>query len=85
MNRAIELLNEAYGLLGYFGNDDRARLLVRLAIGEVAELLDRLAALEGRATATANGDGRGVLIVDAQRMTPAFLAKRRRTALPGRL
>lgn len=85
MNRAIELLNEAYGLLGYFGNNDRARLLVRLAIGEVAELLDRLAALEGRATATANDDGRGVLIVDAQRMTPAFLTERRRTALPGGL
>ena len=34
-NRAIEFLDEAYSLLGYFGNDDRARLLVRLAVDEV--------------------------------------------------
>lgn len=82
MNRALEFLNEAYGLLGYFGNDDRARLLVRLAVGEVEELLDRLATLEGR-HATPNGDGRGVLIVEAQPMTPALLAARQSAALPG--
>lgn len=74
-NRALEFLNEAYGLLGYFGNDDRARLLIRLAMGEVEELLDR--------HADGDGDGRGVLIVEAQRMTPARLAARPRAAFPG--
>ena len=74
-NRALEFLNEAYGLLGYFGNDDRARLLIRLAMGEVEELLDR--------HADGDGDGRGVLIVEAQRMTPARLTARPRAALPG--
>lgn len=82
-NRALEFLNEAYGLLGYpdSGNAGKARLLVRLAIGEVEELANHAAR---PATATAlpqphgDGDGRGVLIVDAQRMTPAFLAARPR-------
>ena len=41
MNRALEFLNEAYNLLGYPGNGDRARLLVRLAAGEVSELLEQ--------------------------------------------
>ncbi len=83
-NRAIEFLNEAYGLLGYFGNGDKARLLVRLAMGEVEELQDRLAALEGaRPTSPTSPAGRGVLIVDAQPMTPALLSGQRRAALPG--
>ena len=38
MNRAIEFLNEAYGLLGYFGNVDRPRFLVRLTMGEGANV-----------------------------------------------
>ena len=69
MNRAIEFLNEAYSLLGYFGNDDRARLLVRLAVGEVQELLDLLERQLGC----------GVLIADAQPMTPARLTETPRT------
>lgn len=83
MNRALEFLNEAYSLLGYpnAGNTEKARLLVRLAIGEVEELADH-----------GDGDGRGVLIVEAQRMTPARLTESprlatalewRRAALPG--
>ncbi len=92
MNRAIEFLNEAYGLLGYYGNDDQARLLVRLAVGEVQELLDRMAlyeatnyALEQRQqtrSVTTPNDG-GVLVVEAQPLTPARLAERPRAALPG--
>ena len=75
-NRALEFLNEAYSLLGYpnAGNAEKARLLVRLAIGEVEELADH---------AAQHGDGRGVLIVEAQRMTPARLTARPRAALPG--
>jgi len=87
MNRAIEFLSEAYSLLGYFGNGDKARLLVRLAMGEVEELQDRLAALEGARptspTSPTSPAGRGVLIVEAQPMTPALLAGQRCAALPG--
>ena len=75
-NRALEFLAEAYNLLGYFGNDGQARLLVRLAIGEVQELLEQLAA---------TGDGSGALVVDAQQMTPAKLTARHSAALPGGL
>ena len=82
-NRAMEYLNEAYGLLGYPGNDDQARLLVRLAVGEVAELLDRLALydatdyqLEQRQKVRRGA----VLVAEAQRMTPARLTESQRTA-----
>ena len=85
-NRAMEYLNEAYGLLGYPGNDDQARLLVRLAVGEVAELLDRLALydatdyqLEQRQKARRGA----VLVAEAQAMTPALLLTRPRAALAG--
>lgn len=85
-NRAFEFLNEAYSLLSYPGNGDKARLLVRLAAGEVQELLDRLAELEAtRPASPTPPDGRGVLIVDAQRATPALLAEQargQRRALP---
>lgn len=74
-NRAIEFLNEAHGLLEY-GHIDQAQLLVRLAMTEVQELLAWIAALEAQ-----RGDGRGVLIVSAQRMTPAKLTESRRAAL----
>jgi len=84
-NRALEFLNEAYGLLAYWGNHEKARLLVRLALGEVEELQDRLAAFEGARPASLTSPtspaGRGVLIVDAQRATlaaatPAALVER---------
>jgi len=85
-NRAFEFLNEAYSLLSYPGNSDKARLLVRLAAGEVQELLDRLAELEAtRPASPTSPAGRGVLIVDAQRATPALLAEQargHRRALP---
>lgn len=77
-NRAMEFLNEAYSLLGYFGNDDRARLLVRLAAGEVQELLDSIATLT--TARQAQPDGRGVLIVEA-RAIPALLQERPRADL----
>lgn len=82
-NRAIEFLDEAYSLLGYFGNDDRARLLVRLAAGEVVELLDRLAELEAaRLTSPTSPDRHGVLVMNAQPLTPARIVEGR-AALPG--
>ena len=88
-NRALEFLNEASRLLVWWGNSEQGRMLVNLAIGEVRELLDRVAELEAQhATPTAlpkpNGDGRGVLVVEAQPMTPARLAARPRAALPGK-
>lgn len=97
VNRAYEFLSEAYNLLAYWGNHEKARLLVRLALGEVEELQDRLAAFEGARltspTSPTSQDGRGVLVVDAQPMTPARLTEgqstaaalewQRRAALPG--
>ncbi len=81
-NRAFEFLQKAYSLLAYWGNHEKARLLVRLALGEVEELQDRLAAFEGaRLTSPTSPAGRGVLVVDAQRatlaaVTPAALVER---------
>ena len=87
-NRALEYLNEAYGLLGYPGNDDQARLLVRMAVGEVVELLDRLApyeATDNQLEQRQKVQPGGVLVVEAQRMTPARLVQgtRPRAALAG--
>ncbi len=86
-NRAMEFLTEA--LKQHYAGW-KARQFVKLAVAEVYELLEentnlrqRLTALEGRAPATPDGDGRGVLIVDAQRATraaatPAILTEQRR-------
>lgn len=89
-NRAIEFLNEAHSLLHYWQNIDEARLLVRLAIKEVQELLERLAlseatnyeltrCIEARSATTPGA----VLVADVQLMTPARLTTQRRAALPG--
>jgi len=60
-------------------------MLVNLAMGEVRELLQRIAELEARPTATAiTATGGPVLIVEAQPLTPARLtATRPRAALAG--
>jgi len=42
-NRALEFLSEAYTLMQYPHNLDQARCLVRLAVGEVQELLGQVA------------------------------------------
>jgi hypothetical protein len=82
-NRTLEFLREAHSLLDYpIGNSDKAQLLVRLAIGEVEELLEQIP--------VPTEYGSGVLVVDAQRMTPARLEtnsrnvreRRARAALP---
>ncbi len=75
-NRAIEFLAEAHSLLSYFGNDDKARLLILLAMDEVQELLDRLALCNAT-------DYELTRRIEAQRMTPARLTESRRAALPG--
>lgn len=88
-NRALEFLYAAE--ISFPILHDRwgwkAKHFVELAITEVQELVDRLAELEGQhATPTAlpqpEGDGRGVLVVEAQPMTPAFLTANSRAALP---
>lgn len=43
-NRALEFLNEAYGLILYPSNRNQAQCLVRLAIAEVEELLETIEA-----------------------------------------
>jgi len=80
-NRTLEFLREAHSLLDYpICNSDRAQLLVRLAIGEVEELLDRLALYETSDYALEQRSGGPVLVVDAQWMTPAQLVTRPRAA-----
>lgn len=87
-NRAMDYLNEAYRLLefpDFESGSGKGRLLVRLAIQEVQELLAYIAELEGQhATPTAlprpYSDGR-VLIVDAQPMIPARLTERQERAV----
>lgn len=90
-NRALEFLIEAERLLTWWGNSEKGQMLVRLAIGEVQELEARIAELEGRRPDVAQARP-GVLIVDAQPMTPARLTESqstatalewRRAALPG--
>ena len=83
-NRAIDLLSNAYTLLGYPFNEAEARIYVSLAVDEVKELLDRLAELEGRPTATAKPNGGGVIVAEAQPMTPARLVERRQEAFATR-
>lgn len=79
-NRAVEFLNEAHGLMEYYTNQQAARQLVRLAIDEVQELLDRLALYEvSDYELERKLRGR---IVDAQGMMPAQLSESRRTAIP---
>jgi len=75
-NRAVEFLGEAYGLMEYYSNYSTARTLVRLAIGEVQELLDRLARYESPAY--------GVIVEGTPPMRPARLTATRQplTALP---
>jgi hypothetical protein len=86
-NRAFEFLSEAYSLLAYWGNHEKARLLVRLALGEVEELQDRLALcnatdyeltrrIEARSVTTPGG----VLVGNAQPLTPARLTESPRLA-----
>jgi hypothetical protein len=75
-NRAIEMLTEAYGLIPYYGNRDTVQMLVRLAIGEVQELLDRLARYESPAY--------GVIVEGTPPMRPARLTETKQpfAALP---
>jgi hypothetical protein len=85
-NRALEFLNEAHGMVDWYQHRLTTKTMIRLAITEVQELLDRIAELEARPTATAiTATGGPVLIVDAQPMTPARLTdrQRERAALPG--
>lgn len=46
MNRAMEFLQQAWHLLVWWGNCEKARLLVELTMGEVQELYNRIAELE---------------------------------------
>jgi hypothetical protein len=92
-NRAMEFLQEAERIMTSlnYTRKDAIFTLVQLARGEVQELLDQLAALETQTTPTPTHSG-GVLIVEAQPMTPARLSEsprpalgvQQRKALPGR-
>ena len=75
-NRAVEFLGEAYGLMEYYSNYQTARMMVRLAIGEVQELLDRLAQYEAPSYS--------VLVEGVPPMRPARLVASQRpcAALP---
>ena len=66
MNRALEFLIEAHGLMQYWSNHEQARLLVRMAVREVEELHERIAVLEGRIAAP----------------LPAMLVEQRRQSTP---
>ncbi len=81
-NRAMEFLCSAKGSFPRLHDrwGWKAKHYIDLAIDEVQELLDRIAELEGQTT-TADGDGRGVLIVTTA--TPSRLAARQTAALPG--
>lgn len=86
-NRALEFLNEAYGLLEWWGNSEKARLLVRLALGEVEELQDKLALcnatdyeLAQRIAARGVTTPGTVLVGNTQPMTPALLSESTRLA-----
>lgn len=83
-NRALEFLTAALGSfpLFYDRRTWKAKHFVELALDEVQELLDRLAALEAAQTMP-TADGRGVLIVNAATATPARLTARQTAALPG--
>jgi len=95
-NRALEFLREADRIMANlsYTNKNTAQTLIRLAMGEVGELLDRIAALETQHVSPPHSnDGPAVLIAEA--MTPArleessralraleWLDRRARAALP---
>lgn len=92
-NRALEFLREADRIMANlsYTNKNTAQTLIRLAMGEVGELLDRIAALETQHVSPPHSnDGPAVLIAEA--MTRARLTEssrpgemldwRQRKALP---
>lgn len=79
-NRALEFLREADRIMANlsYTNKDTAQTLIRLAMGEVGELLDRIAALETQHVSPPHSnDGPAVLIAEA--MTRARLTESSRT------
>ena len=72
-NRALEFLNEAYGLIPYPSNRNQAQCLVRLAIEEVLELLRTIELYE-------MPDGVLAQRIEA-RVRPAILIENARTRL----
>lgn len=78
MNRALEFLREAHGLLSYPDscNAAKARLLVRLALGEVEELLARRLEAQHIAPPTLPKPSDGRVIVVEANMQRAQLKER---------
>jgi len=84
-NRAKEFLLEALGLMKY-GKYAQAQTVVYHALQEVYELEQLAAQAESEPTMAPpkpDSNAGPVLVVEAQRMTPALLAESPRAALPG--